>query len=119
MGFSKEFREQIEQRLSTVCQITTRAMFGGVGIYSDGFFFALIAEDKLYFKVNPNDVSEFTDLGMGPFFPFESPKPMHYYEVPESILSNPQELKLWVDRAVAIARSKKEQAQPKKGRRPV
>ncbi len=82
-------------------------MFGGVGIYSGDLFFALIAEDKLYFKVGDLDRKDFEAAGMEPFFPYDSPTPMGYYELPKSVFENTKELKVWADKSLAIADSKK------------
>ncbi|HMS53805.1 MAG TPA: TfoX/Sxy family protein [Fimbriimonadaceae bacterium] len=107
MGFSAAYRTQVEDLLEQVVPITSKAMFGGVGIYSEGLFFALIAEDKLYFKVSDLNRGDYEEAGMGPFFPFDSPTPMHYWEVPQSVLDNLEELRVWVDKALAVAASAK------------
>lgn len=86
-------------------------MFGGVGIYAGDLFFALIAEDKLYFKVDASNQADFEAKGMGPFFPYDSPNPMGYWELPPGILENPQELLVWVEKAVHVAEKK---ARPRK-----
>ena len=110
VSYSPEYREMVEEKLSGVVMITTKAMFGGVGIYSEGLFFALIAEDKLYFKVDDTNMPEFEEAGMQPFFPCDSPKPMKYWELPPGLLDDPKELAPWVDKAVRVA----ENAQRKK-----
>lgn len=107
MGFTPEFRAHVEEHLSATVPIQTRAMFGGVGIYSDGLFFALIAEDKLYLKVSDLNRTDFEAAGMGPFFPFDSPTPMHYWELPPGVLEQPDELRVWVDKAIAVAEAAK------------
>ncbi len=68
MGFSKEYREKVEEALSKVVEIRTRPMFGGVGIYAGDLFFALIAEDRLYFKTGDLNREDFEKEGMEPFF---------------------------------------------------
>ena len=45
-------------------------MFGGVGIYAGELFFALIADDTVYFKVDQSNRPEFEARGMGPFRPY-------------------------------------------------
>lgn len=107
MGFSPEYRARIESKLSEVVPIQTRAMFGGVGIYSDGLFFALIAEDRLYFKVDDTNRPDFESAGMKPFFPYDSPKPMHYWELPTKILNSKRELSVWIDKALRVAENAK------------
>lgn len=103
MEFSPEYRAEVESKLSAVVPIRTKAMFGGVGIYADDLFFALIAEDKLYLKVSDLNRADYEDAGMKPFYPFNEPKPMHYWELPQSVLDQPEELKIWIDKALEVA----------------
>jgi DNA transformation protein len=107
MGFTSEYREEVETKLSRIVPIRTKAMFGGVGIYSGDLFFALIAEDKLYFKVGGLNRSDYESAGMEPFYPYDSPKPMHYWELPPGVIDDLAELKIWVDKALAVADSKR------------
>lgn len=106
MAFTQGYRASVENLLSAVVPITSKAMFGGVGIYGDGLFFALIAEDRLYFKVDDSNRQDFENAGMSPFFPFDSPTPMHYWELPPGILESPDELKTWVEKALEVAARK-------------
>jgi DNA transformation protein len=107
MGYSQEFRELAEDRLSAVVSIRSKPMFGGVGIYGDDLFFALIAGEKLYFKVDETNREMFEQRGMEPFYPFDSPKPMQYWELPFDVLEDAKELSVWVDKALQVAQSKK------------
>lgn len=105
-----EYREFVLEQLrrATSATITDRAMFGGVGLYADGLFFALAADDVLYFKVDRSTRPCFEALGMPPFLPFGDPsRPMQYYQVPVDVLEDPDRLGVWVDRAVNVARSGK------------
>src|SRR5213083_2544298 len=62
------FRTFVVDQLSRVVpQLRARDMFGGVGIYAGQLFFALIADDTLYFKVDDSNRPEFERLGMRPF----------------------------------------------------
>ncbi len=110
MGFTQEYRADVEEKLSMVVPLQSKAMFGGVGIYSEGLFFALIAEDRFFLKVSDLNRPDFEAAGMKPFYPFEGDKPMHYWELPAGLLDNPDELKPWIDKALAVA----EQARLKK-----
>ena len=87
-------------------------MFGGVGIYSADLFFALIADDVLYFKTDTSTRPEIEARGMRPFRPFgDDGGTMQYYQVPEDLLEDPEALRPWAEKAVDIARHNK-------GRRP-
>ena len=83
-------------------------MFGGVGIYAGGVFFALIADDTLYFEVADSNRADFVSRGMGPFRPYgEEGETMQYYEVPHDLLEDPEALRGWAERARAVAAAKK------------
>lgn len=104
---SDDFRDfALEQfRRATPAAITHRAMFGGVGVYADGLFFALMADDLVYFKVDDTNRGDFEARGTGPFLPYGDPdRPMSYWQLPGEVLEEPTELGFWVARAVDVAR---------------
>lgn len=91
-------------------------MFGGVGIYSGDTFFALIADDTLYFKVDAESRRDFEARGMGPFRPFgEDGAEMQYFQVPEEVFEDTDELRRWAERAIGVARRKRQSA-PRRAR---
>jgi DNA transformation protein len=90
-------------------------MFGGVGLYSGELFFALIAEDTVYFKVDESTRPDFEARGMGPFRPFgDTGGTMPYYELPEDVLEDTEALRVWAGKALAIARQKKSHRQSRR-----
>ncbi len=117
MAFSAEFRARAEEGLSASVPIQTRAMFGGVGIYSNGLFFALIDEDRLYFKVDDSNRADFEAHGMGPFVPWPGAAPMGYWELPPGVLEDPAERAVWIDRALAVAETAKKRKPARKPKR--
>lgn len=114
MATSPSFRAFVLDQLSRVAPaIRGKNMFGGVGIYSGDLFFALIADDVLYLKVDEVTRPDFEAIGMGPFRPFgETGEVMQYYEVSADILEDADELKAWTEKAIAVA----ERAKVKKTR---
>lgn len=83
-------------------------MFGGVGIYCGELFFALIANDTLYLKVDDSNRPDFEERGMGPFLPFGDERDkMQYYEVPADLLDDPDALRPWAEKSIAVAARKK------------
>jgi DNA transformation protein len=90
-------------------------MFGGVGIYARDIFFALIADDTLYFKVDESNRPEFEARGMAPFRPYgEQGEVMQYYGVPEDLLDDSELLGQWAEQAILVARRAKRR--PRRGR---
>ena len=106
MAVSAEYREFVLEQMGRVAPaVTSRAMFGGVGVYSNGFFFALMDDDTVYLKVDDTNRPDFEAAGMGPFHPFDDEKHvMQYYELPADLLEDADALRPWVDKAVDVAR---------------
>ena len=106
MAVSPEYRAFVLEQLGRVAPaVTAKSMFGGVGIYSGGLFFALIAGDTLYLKVDDGNRADFEAAGMGPFHPFDDEKHvMQYYELPADLLEDADRLRPWVDAAIDVAR---------------
>lgn len=94
----------LEQLRRTTQGIHDRRMFGGVGIYAREHFFALIDEDTLYFKVDDSNRPWFEQRGMIPFQPYgPDGEVMQYYQVPEDVLEDSDELGRWASASVAVA----------------
>jgi DNA transformation protein len=105
MAVSAAYREYVLEQLGRVVPVTSRAMFGAVGIYSDGLFFALVDDDAVYLKVDDTNRAMFVDAGMGPFDPYgDGSLLMRYYELPADLLESPDLLRPWVDGALDVAR---------------
>lgn len=96
----------VDEVMRNIDGVTARAMFGGWGIYRHGVFFALIADATLYFKVDEVTIPEFEKLGSKPFV-YSGPKgksmTMGYWELPQSVMDDPEEFARWVERSCDIA----------------
>ena len=104
MSVPTGFRSYVLDQLSQVVPVTTRPMFGGLTFFHEGRAFALVAEERLYFKVDATNRGDFEAKGMGPFLPFgDSEKPMAYCELPEEVLEDLDELRLWMGKAFQVA----------------
>ena len=105
MAVSSDYLQYVLEQLSGVPRVTSRRMFGAVGLYSDGLFFALIDSDTLFFKVNDSNRGDYVARNMAAFRPFPD-KPdlsMSYFEVPADALEDRDELALWARKSVAVA----------------
>ena len=107
MAVSAEFRDYVLDQLRAVTPVTSRAMFGGVGIYSGGTFFALIAEDVVYFKADAATRPAFEERGSKAFRPYGDKVSMSYFELPADVLEDEDELRTWTRDAIAVARRSK------------
>jgi DNA transformation protein len=109
MSVSPSFKTFVLEQLARNVQgIRARSMFGGVGIYGRDLFFALIADDILYFKVDDSNRHDFERAGMGPFRPYgEEGEVMQYYRVPDDLLEDAEALGSWAEKAIGVARRAK------------
>jgi DNA transformation protein len=109
MPVTPEYREFVLEQLGRVAPaVTSRAMFGGVGVYSGGLFFALMDNDTLYLKVDDSNRGDFEAPGTGPFRPFGDDRDvMQYYELPADLLEDADQLRPWVEKAIDVARRKR------------
>ena len=88
--------------------VRAKRMFGGVGLYADDLFFALIDDDVLYLKVDDETRPDFEQRGLRPFHPVgEGTATMQYYPLPEDLLEDTEALRPWAESAVAVARRAK------------
>jgi len=100
--------------LIAVRTITSKKMFGGIGIYSDGVFFAVIDDDRLYFKFDEVNGPKYDSFGAEQWVIMgETPSSMPYKEVPNAILANGEALGEWIDDAVGVALRKKKPSKKK------
>jgi DNA transformation protein len=112
MPVSEEFRVWVLDQLAAVRPVRTRRMFGGIGVYADDLFFALMDDDVVYFKVDEATRIDFEAAGSHPFRPFEGAAEMNgYWSVPADVLEDTDALAAWVAKSVAVAaRAKKPNA---------
>jgi DNA transformation protein len=106
MSVSPSFRIFVLEQLGrSGVQVRGQSMFGGVGIYAGELFFALLADDTLYFKVDDSNRPDFEARGLRPFRPYgEGSEGMHYFRVPDDLLEDPEELRRWAEKAIGVAR---------------
>jgi DNA transformation protein len=114
---SPSFRTFVLDQLSRVVpRVRARSMFGGVGIYAGELFFALIDDDTLYLKVDDTNRPDFEARGMEPFRPYgEGGEVMQYYQVPDDVLEDPDALRPWAEKSIAVAGSKKTRRSRRRG----
>ncbi|NOT30271.1 MAG: TfoX/Sxy family DNA transformation protein [Planctomycetes bacterium] len=107
LAVDEGFVDDLLVRLAPLGELRARRMFGGIGLYCDEVFFALIDAGVLFFKVGPRTVEDYRAAGSAPFRPFPDKPPMPgYYEVPLGVLERDEELRAWAARALQVARER-------------
>ena len=93
-------------------------MFGGFGLYCDGLFFALVAEETLYLKVDDDNRPAYLAQGLTPFtYSMKDGRlaTMNYYPLPAEVLEDQASLLQWARAALAVAlRAKKANKPPRR-----
>ena len=120
MSSKSPFCAEVVDRLNQVGAVTARAMFGGYGLYLEGTMFALIAYDRLYFKVDDGNRNDYLAAGMAPFTYEGKDKPiqMSYYQLPDAVFADVAELAVWVEKAHAAARRSRAKQKPRSRKKP-
>lgn len=116
MPVSADYLAYVLDQLSAFGKVTSRRMFGGVGLYHEELFFALIDDDVLYFKADESNRDDYVRAGMKRFAPFpgQPQYEMGYYEVPADALEQPEELAAWARKSLAVAAQSKKRKPRKK-----
>jgi len=104
VAVSAQFNAYVLELFSAVTPVTARRMFGGVGYYADGHFFALADDDELYLRVDAVTRAHFEREGMKAFSPMgPGSKSMNYFTVPPRLFDDQEEWAQWMRRADAVA----------------
>lgn len=97
-----EFSDHIVEQLESLGQVSSRKMFGGVGIFENGTMFALIdSAGILFFKINEQNRAQFDAAGA------KQHGRMPYAEVPASVLADQDQLLDWAQESITIAHQTK------------
>lgn len=101
----EQFAEHVVELMQCIGPVNSKRMFGGHGIFLEGLMFALIADNELYLKVDGDSKRSFEEKGLQPFEYNKSGKlvKMSYYQAPEEVLEDQEQMRLWANRAYEAA----------------
>ncbi len=106
MALSASFMDHAKELFAPFGEIRVRKMFGGAGVYCDDLFFAIMDDEAIYLKVDDATRPEFEARGLRPFT-FETKDglstTMSYYNAPEDVFENDDELRKWTALALDAA----------------
>lgn len=96
------FKDFVLDQLDEMPDLTSKAMFGGYGLYQQATFFGIIHKGRLFFKTNDVTQPLYASRGMQPFRPSAKQTLSQYYEVPTDILEDSEHLMAWAQAAVTL-----------------
>jgi DNA transformation protein len=120
MAVQPQYLAYILEQLERLGSLSSRRMFGAVGLYSGELFFGLIDDDTLFFKTDGSNNAEYLARNMPRFMPFpERPEAvMAYHQVPADIIEDGELLVSWARKSVAVALASRAAKGRPKGRKP-
>lgn len=110
MTASAEYTEYVLELLVPLGPVRTGRFFGGVGISDGAIQFAMIMGNSLYFVVDEGTRKKYEQAGMEPFSYMTKKGRVlvrKYFELPEDVLTDPAQLRIWADEAMCVARKTK------------
>ena len=108
------YRDFVLDQLRSLEDASCRSMFGGYGLSLGEDFFGILHDGRLYFKTDETTREKYRNRGMGPFAPSEKQVLKSYYEVPEEIVEDDEELASWAREAAALKKKGKAPARKKR-----
>ena len=113
---SSDFIDYLSDVLAPLGSVRGKRMFGGIGIYIDNLFCAIIVNDYLYFKGDDANEAQFISRKC-PAFTYEKNGvdfSMRYYRVPDEALDDANEMLRWARLGLEAALRKVSKPKPPK-----
>ena len=103
-----DFLDWLDELFSDFGPVSTRAMFGGHGVYFDGRIIGVVIDSALYLKADDQTRAAFEAAGCAPFVYTSRGKTvaMSYWSLPAEALDSPQAFRPWAQRAHEAAMRK-------------
>ena len=109
MSVSDDYLAYLQDLMPWVSDLRSKRMFGGVGLYSDALFFAIVVDNILYLKADAKNAALYGDGGGEQFSHQRQGKTvkMGFWSVPADIQEESETLRAWVESALDAARRAK------------
>lgn len=101
VGTPAELADILTEEWIPLGHVTSKPMFGGVGIFCDGVMFTIDKQGTVFLRSDETTDAIFEAAG-------SHKHGMPYWLVPDGVMSDPAELLSWARRAVAVANANKQ-----------
>ena len=108
MASDLNFVEFVVDQLDKDCAVTYKRMFGEFGLYSDGKFFAVICDDRLFVKPTEGGRAFIGEVVESPPYPGAKPSLLIGDQIDDS---------QWLSELVRITARELPASKPKKGKK--
>ena len=101
----KEFVAYVVELMQSIGPVRAKAMFGGHGVFLEDLMFGLVADSALFLKVDKQTENNFIVRGLEAFTYMKNGKEfnMSYYQAPEEVLEESEEMSYWANMAYSAA----------------
>ena len=91
--------------LAFLGRISNRGIFGAVGIFIDERLLGIVMGDKLYLHTDKSNLDDYVARGMQQFKPYPNAFDLttDHHEVPQDVVNDAEQLKVWGERALNAA----------------
>lgn len=105
MRVKSSLASYVAEQLAPLGRISNRAIFGGVGVFIDDRLLAIVMGEKLYLHTDKSNLDDYVARGMQQFKPYPNAFDLttDHHEVPQDVVSDAEQLKIWGERALNAA----------------
>lgn len=105
MRVKSSLASYVAEQLAPLGRISSRAIFGGVGVFIDDRLLAIVMGEKLYLHTDKSNLDDYVSRGMQQFKPYPNAFDLttDHHEVPQDVVNDADQLKVWGERALNAA----------------
>lgn len=105
MRVKSSLASYVAEQLAPLGRISSRAIFGGVGVFIDERLLAIVMGDKLYLHTDKSNLDDYVARGMPQFKPYPNAFDLttDHHEVPPEVVQDAEQLRIWGARALTAA----------------
>jgi DNA transformation protein and related proteins len=105
MRVKSSLASYVAEQLAPLGRISSRAIFGGVGVFIDERLLGIVIGEKVYLHTDKSNLEDYVARGMPQFKPYPNAFDLttDHHEVPPEVVNDAAQLKLWGARALTAA----------------
>jgi DNA transformation protein len=105
MRVKSSLASYVAEQLAPLGRISSRAIFGGVGVFIDERLLAIVMGEKLYLHTDKSNLDDYVARGMPQFKPYPNAFDLttDHHEVPQDVVNDAEQLRVWGERALNAA----------------
>jgi DNA transformation protein and related proteins len=105
MRVKSDLASYVVEQLAFLGRISSRGIFGGVGIFLEERLLGIVMEDRLYLHTDKSNLDDYASRGMPQFKPYPNAFDLttDHHQVPPDVVQDPEQLRAWSQRALTAA----------------